>query len=452
MPGNDPIYPLGVRCIQQALQMAGHSVTVVDFVETPTAYRDLRWLAGRWDVIGFAIRNIDPIDLSCEGHVDAYAAYVENVKAVVGETTAGADPVFVGGGPGFSLFAPTLTERLGLNVGVRGPGEGPMLDIAANPDRYRGKRQVIEGRRFEGFVSTPLRHEDGLMRAYAVNQGAMIGVETRRKTCFQRCIYCPYAYITGENTGDIKPLELLHAEITGIYRAGFRRIFFTDGIFNSGITFATEVVRMLARKEWPGLTWGAYFAARPFDDKFAELLKPSGVEVVVVSPDSLDNELMQRLGKNFDLPEMDRFVQTCRRHDLPFIVNVVFGGPGENRATAQNSARYINEKLKPQELSLHVGYRILPHTALSAETGLLEDQLLYPTFYPFEPDLFQWLLQDLGSEFMTSSRLMNLIAGRASMRRMAQIPAPGERPPLTTGCQSVIAITRANTAAGLAAA
>jgi hypothetical protein len=78
--------------------------------------------------------------------------------------------------------------------------------------------------------------------------------------------------------------------------------------------------------------------------------------------------------------------------------------------------------------------------------------LLYPTFYPFDPDLFQWLLQDLGSEFMTSSRLMNLIAGRASMRRMARVPAADERLSVKAGCQSVIAITRANSASGLAAA
>lgn len=447
MPGNDPIYPLGVRCVQHALEIAGHRVRVVDFVETPAAYNDLGWAEDQWDVIGFAIRNIDPIDLACEGHVDAYAAYVERVKAVARQGA-----VFVGGGPGFSLFAPTLTERLDLHVGVRGPGEEVMLAIAAAPQRYRAGKQVIDGRRFEGFVTTPLTHDDSLMRAYAVDRSAMIGVETRRKTCFQRCIYCPYAYITGENSGDVKPLELLHTEISGIYRAGFRRIFFTDGIFNSGIIYAKQVVRMLAKQEWPGLTWGAYFAARPFDDEFAEMLKHSGVEAVVVSPDSLDNDLMQRLGKNFDLPEMDRFVQTCRRHDLPFIVNVVFGGPGETRATAQNSARYINEKLESHELSLHVGYRILPHTSLSAETGLVEDQLLYPTFYPFEQDLFHWLMQDLNPQIMTSTRLMNLLAGRASMRRMARIPAAGDALPVKTSCESVVAFTRAKPASGVAAA
>lgn len=447
MPGNDPIYPIGVRCIQQALQSAGHHVRVVDFVETPDAHDDLCWARDRpWDIIGFAIRNIDPIDLSCEGHVDAYADYVRRVKA---EAHPGA--LMVGGGPGFSLFAPTLTERLDLHVGVRGPGESVMLDLAADPGRHRSGRQVIDGSRFDGFVSTPLSHEPRLMAAYAVDRSSMIGVETRRKTCFQRCIYCPYAYITGENSGDLKPLALLREEIDGIYRSGFRRIFFTDGIFNSGITYAKQVVGLLAQGEWPGLTWGAYFAARPFDDEFAGLLGRSGVEAVVVSPDSLDDGLMKRLGKNFDLCEMERFIATCRRHALPFIVNVVFGAPGETRDTARNSAHFINRHLQPHELSLHVGYRVLPHTALAAETGLAEPQLLYPTFYPFDAQLFQWMMQDLEPQILTATRLINLLAGRASMRRMATLRDPAQAGPSSCDGASVVAFTRARVAPGVSA-
>ncbi|MEJ8675581.1 B12-binding domain-containing radical SAM protein [Chromobacterium amazonense] len=416
MPGNEPIFPIGVHCIQQALEQAGHTARLIDFVEHPEAVYELSWASEEWDVIGFSIRNIDPIDLACDGHVDAYSAFVKKIKALVKENV-----VLVGGGPGYSLFADNLTELLGLHVGVRGPGEEIMLEIAADPQKFAARRQVIDGKRYEGFVSKVLKYPENLMHVYASGTKSMIGVETRRKTCFQRCIYCPYAYITGESSGDVKPLDILMEEISGIYNAGFRRIFFTDGIFNSGIAYAKQVVRMLSEKSWPGLTWSAYFAAQPFDDEFASLLKKSGVENIVVSPDSLDNDLMQRLGKNFDLAAMNRFVDTCRRHGLKMMVNVVFGGPGENRKTAENTANYINRVLEEDELSLHVGFRILPHTSLSKETGLKESELIYPTFYPFDNDLFQWMLKSLDSKFMTPARLMNLLAGRSSARRMGKV-------------------------------
>lgn len=440
MPGNEPIFPIGARCVQAALERGGHRVTLMDFVQTPEALTNFAWAAQDWDVVGFAIRNIDPVDLACEGHVQPYGDFVDRVRSVLRP-----EALLVGGGPGYSLFAQSLTQRLRLNVGVRGPGEEVMLKIAANPREYAGGQTIVDGQRYDTFVREPLRHPEGLMRAYAVDGSSMIGVETRRKTCFQRCVYCPYAYITGQNSGDVKPLDVLRSEIQGIYDSGFRRIFFTDGIFNSGITHAKEIVRMLAEGAWPSLMWSAYFAAHPFDDEFAASLKNSGVESIVVSPDSLDDGLMKRLGKNFDLKAMDRFIETCRRHQLRLMVNVVFGGPGETRQTVRNTAHYINSSLESDELSMHVGYRVLPHTALSAETALGEESLLDPTFYPFDAELFHWLIQDLEARFMTPSRLMNLLAGRASVRRMARISRPQQKVASDSCATSVVAFTRSST-------
>jgi radical SAM superfamily enzyme YgiQ (UPF0313 family) len=437
MPGNEPIFPIGARCVEQALQIRGHQTRLLDFVEQPEALNDLETIAAEgWDVIGFAIRNIDPIEIVCGGHVDAYRAAVARCKLV-----ANPHCTFVGGGPGFSLFAEELVRELSLDVGVRGAGEAPMLEIADDPGRFRGSRQVLDGSRYAGFVSEVLRHPAGLVAAYGRRDaGAMIGVETRRKTCFQRCVYCPYAYITGKNGGDLKPVGLLRTEIEGIVRTGVTRVFFTDGIFNSQITYAKDVVRMLSEQAWPNFSWGAYFTPVPFDDEFAGLLRASGVSTVVVSPDSLDPDLMVRLGKNFGLPAVDAFLDRCRSFDLRPAVNVVFGAPGETRQTVANSAKYINSKLRVEELVMHVGYRVLPHTALAMETGLEANQLLEPTYYPFDPSLFEWLMSELDSSILTPIRVMNLLAAKSSVRRMAKVetkiaPAQHARP--------VFALTRA---------
>lgn len=149
------------------------------------------------------------------------------------------------------------------------------------------------------------------METYTQFDEAMIGVETRRKTCYQGCVYCPYAYITGENSGDLKPLELLAAELRAIHASGIRRVFFTDGIFNSELRYAKDVVRLLIELNLPGLTWSAYFTPKPFDDEFAELLALSNVEFVVISPDSLDDRVMKLLGKTFGTRHVDRCLERC---------------------------------------------------------------------------------------------------------------------------------------------
>ena len=63
MPGNDPIFPIGLRTVQDALERHGHETALIDFLADPHMYEDLAWVSEGWDAIGFAIRNIDPIIL-----------------------------------------------------------------------------------------------------------------------------------------------------------------------------------------------------------------------------------------------------------------------------------------------------------------------------------------------------------------------------------------------------
>ncbi|MEU1467082.1 radical SAM protein [Streptomyces sp. NPDC005761] len=422
MPGNEPIFPIGLRCVQDALDHAGHETRLIDFVENPAAVEDLSWVAEPWDVIGFTIRNIDPIDMSCDGHVTHYQAFLDRVRQALG----GREPLLVGGGPGYSLFADQLMERLGFDVGVVGPGEQSMLDILAAPDLYRGSHQNLTGRRYDAFMTKELQHPRSLMETYTRFDEAMIGVETRRKTCYQGCVYCPYAYITGENSGDLKPLELIAAELRAIHASGIRRVFFTDGIFNSELRYAKDVVRLITDLKLPGLTWSAYFTPKPFDDEFAELLALSNVEFVVISPDSLDDRVMKLLGKTFGTRHVDRCLERCRRHGIPARVNVVFGGPGEDRESIRNSAEYINSRLEDGELVMHVGYRVLPQTGMARQLGMADPELVDPTFYPFHPDLFSWIIKDLDKRFMPARVLINFMAARSASKRMTKVPLPPE--------------------------
>ncbi|WEB42137.1 radical SAM protein [Streptomyces yunnanensis] len=422
MPGNEPIFPIGLRCVQDALDRADHRTRLIDFVEDPGALEDLSWATEPWDAIGFTIRNIDPIDMSCDGHVEHYEAFVNRVRQAL--AAAGQNPLLVGGGPGYSLFADQLLARLGFDVGVVGPGEQAMLDILSDPERYREAGRNITGRRYSGFMTDLLQHPKSLMETYTKFEDAMIGVETRRKTCYQGCVYCPYAYISGENSGDLKPLDLIASELRAIHASGIRRVFFTDGIFNSELRYAKEVVRLVTDLNLPGLTWSAYFTPKPFDDEFAELLAGSKVEFVVISPDSLDDRVMKLLGKTFGTRHVDRCLERCRRHGIPTRVSVVFGGPGEDRESVRNSAQYINSRLEDGELVMHVGYRVLPQTGMARQLNMPDDDLVGPTFYPFHPDLFSWIIQDLDSRFMPAKVLINFMAVRSSSKRMTKVPLP----------------------------
>ncbi|MEW1861832.1 MULTISPECIES: radical SAM protein [unclassified Streptomyces] len=438
MPGNEPIFPIGARCLQSALELAGHETLLVDFVETPRAFDDLSWASQHWDVIGFSIRNIDPIDLAREGFVRYYQQFIQRVREAVGS----AAPVMVAGGPGYSLFGSALLKRLGLDVGVVGPGETAMLDIATDPEKYRGSGRNLTGGRYEGFLTDRLDHPAALLQAYAGSSTAMIGIETKRKTCYQECVYCPYAHISGDNLGDLKPISLIEHEIRGIYEAGVRRIFFTDAIFNSEIRFAKQVVALLADLKLPGLTWTGYFAPRPFDDEFAELVAASNVESVLISPDSLDVAMMGRLGKRFDTRHVTRFIERCRAHDLKTRVNLVFGGPGETEETVRASAEYVNAHLRTGEPVLNIGFRVLPATALARQVGIPDDDLVEPTFYPLDPDLFGWVIKYFDGQFLPNERLLHIMVGNIASKKMTKVPYPEESAEIAPTGFPYLALTR----------
>ncbi|WP_435174230.1 B12-binding domain-containing radical SAM protein [Actinacidiphila sp. bgisy145] len=420
MPGNEPIFPIGSRCLQAALEQAGHETLLVDFVENPKDFEDLSWVSREWDVIGFSIRNIDPIDLAREGFVRYYQQFIERIRTAAGPQP----PVMVAGGPGYSLFGSALLKRLQLDAGVVGPGESAILEIAADPEKYRGSGENLKGGRYEGFLTERLSHPTSLLQAYASLPAAMIGIETKRKTCYQECVYCPYAHISGDNLGDLKPISLIEHEIRGIYEAGVRRIFFTDAIFNSEIRFAKQVVSLLADLKLPGLTWTGYFAPRPFDDEFAELVSRSNVESVLISPDSLDVAMMGRLGKRFDTRHVTRFIERCRAHELKTRVNLVFGGPGETEETVRASAEYVNEHLRTGEPVLNIGFRVLPATALARQVGIPDDDLVEPTFYPLNPELFGWVIKYFDGQFLPNERLLHIMIGNIASKKMTKVPYP----------------------------
>lgn len=414
MPGNQPIFPLGIERIRQVLESDGHDVTIIDFCQSPSLQTDHSWINDGWDVVGFTIRNIDPIELACESHVPHYVKYARELQEAAGES----DILWVGGGPGFSLFAADLTDAMRLGIGVIGPGETLMSQICKNIKAYSSMSgRVLDGLPDPMFETRVMKYSEPLMEVYTSRDPlTMIGVETRRKSCYQGCTYCPYAHITNDTSGSCRSIPTLIDEIRMIYDAGFRRIFFTDGIFNAELRFAKEVVTALKAESFPGLQWSAYFTPKPFDEEFAELLSDSGNDGVVVSPDSLDPWMMNELGKSFDVRHVRRFLDLCRSYSLSPRVNLVIGGPNESKQTVSNTLGFVNDHLEANELVLNVGYRVLPETGMSRQTRATTEELLEPTFLEMDPEIFSWIYDALDSRFLSTSLMLTMAGAKRSLK------------------------------------
>ena len=103
-------------------------------------------------------------------------------------------------------------------------------------------------------------------------------------------------------------------------------------------------------------------------------------------------------------------------------VCLVFGGPGESEETVRASAEYVNSHLRPEDLVLNVGFRVLPATALARQLGIPDDRLVEPTFYPLDPDLISWVVRHFEGRFLPQNRLLNLMIGNIASKKMDKVP------------------------------
>ena len=418
--GNQPIYPLGLVSIADALRAQGHDAEIVDFVAHPQRVEDLAWLDKPCDVIGFAVRDIDPINIARYAFIGAFVDFAQRVRERVGR--AGYRPLWVGGGAGFTLFAQPLGSRLGVDVAVVGEGERVLADLCLGHPQAPTHGLALRSSSDDGFVDRQLEHPPALVAAYLASGYSEIGVETRRRKCLRKCQYCPYAFINEGTLGDFKPIPLLRSTIEQLYGLGVRHIFFTDAVFNNEPKAAKRVCRMLGELGYRDLQWSAYFVPSQFDRELAELIAGSGNRVVIMSPDSFDPRMLKASGKSFNLTHVLRAKSLCDDIGLTSAWTLLFGSAHEDRDTIRRSGQIANEHFADDQISINVGIRLLPGSPLVKRLHLSAEELLLPVFYPIDPRVFDWILQDFEPRFFQGAKMLRVQATRASLARLSRRP------------------------------
>ncbi|MFY9822101.1 MAG: cobalamin-dependent protein [Thermoanaerobaculia bacterium] len=416
--GNQPIYPVGVVSVAAALRADGHGVEIVDFVERPERAADLTWLDEPCDVIGFAIRDVDPIDIARFSFVGSFASFAAQVK--MRTEGSGYRPLFVGGGTGVTLFPRELGARLGLDAVVSGEGERALADLCRALKPMRAPGLSLLSTPDEEFPRRLFDHPASLVKAYLRAKRSEIGVETRRRKCLRRCQYCPYAFINDGALGEFREIGPLRRTIEQLYSLGVRHLFFTDAVFNNELVMAKRVCRLLVEIGYPDLQWSAYFVPSGFDQELAELMAASGNHTVIFSPDSFDPRMLRQSGKGYSLKHVFQAKEICDAVGLSSAWVLLFGSAHEDRNTIRCSAQVANELFDDQEISINVGIRLLPGSPLVKQLQLQAEDLLQPVFYPIDPRVFDWILEDFEGRFFKRERMLRFLAMQTSLKNLTR--------------------------------
>lgn len=380
----DPVFPLGLSYIAAALKKHGHIPHVLDLCFSGDIEYDVRKAIKNFspDVVGVSLRNIDDVAWPKEhSYLNEYRKVIETIREY------SSAPVVLGGS-GFTIMPEHFMEFLKADYGIAGEGEKafPELLLQLGPRQNRQKPcpeipLLIRPRARPGEMDSVVPDRSCFdTRAY-YRFGGMLNIQTKRGCPFQ-CIYCTYPGIEGRKIRMRRP-EAVAAELIKITReTGISHFFFTDSIFNYPVSHAEAVCReIIARRI--SIQWSCYANPSFMTDNLAALMTEAGCTSVEFGTDSLIDESLSRMGKNFTFSKVKKASDICRRQGLKYCHFLFVGAPGDDDETIRTNISKMDE-IDPDAAVIMAGIRIFPGTRLAELAGRdlgITDIGLTPVFY-----------------------------------------------------------------------
>lgn len=403
------------------------------------------------DYWAVTLRNTDDVYFS-SGY-----SFLDGIRDIVAALRRVRPVPVVMGGAGFSVMPEKLLAFLGADFGIVREGEFSFPELLACLEERRSFTHIqgLVYRDGDEVRSTPLapntcgplRHIGPHLRNLVDNEryfarGGQIGIETKRG-CNRSCIYCVEPLIKGRTVRLREPEDVVD-EMEVLVNRGINVFHINDSEFNLSIAHPVALCEAIVRRGIAGkIQWYAYGMPRPFPDELAAAMKAAGCAGMNFGVDSASEKMLKVLRRTFRPADIERAVDTVKRHGLEHIIELLFGAPGETRETVRETIDFI-KRVDPERVSVTVGLRIFPGTefermvraeGLDGSNPNLHGHiaghgdLLHPVFYlpaALGPDPQRFIAELIGDDrrfFGANSDLFNYNANDALVEAIAR----GER-------------------------
>ncbi|SFJ88048.1 tryptophan 2-C-methyltransferase [Amycolatopsis sacchari] len=395
-----PITPYALDILTTSLEMDGFDVEVVDLTFRRDDWRSVlrEYFAGREPLlVGVTVRNTDTI------YAQQQRVFLSDHHAIISEIKALTSAPVVAGGVGFSSMPFALTDWFGIPFGVKGPGENTLVRLAnalltgAPPETVPGLivnrgggevvrvPQIAPGRRGKPEF-TPLNAVTKYTRRsgdpYKVDnlryyRGGGLGNILTKNGCTYSCAHCVEPDAKGTHFTR-RAVEAVVDEMELLCAQGVYDLHTTDSEFNLAIAHSKAVLReVIRRREDPAsplrhLRLWIYAQPTPFDEELLELLVEAGCAGVNLAPDHVSEDLLDdwkvtgRGRRYYDFADVRRVVELTKRHDLPVMVEVLLGMPGETVETMTEAVRETLA-LDVTVAGYSLGIRAFPYSPLGIQ-------------------------------------------------------------------------------------
>jgi len=384
----DPVFPLGLACLNSALRQAGHHTLWNDGLASGEG---IEAVLARYqpDVVGISVRNIDDVTIrKQETFFDNLSWLSKTVRKKI------KCPIVVGGS-GFSIFPRQLLELSGADYGIRGEGETGFVSLLATLDKdrnlagipglvYRENGRVVinppDGSPAAGTLEDSDRPPP--IAEYYLRTSRMLNIQTQRG-CACHCCYCTYPVIEGQHHR-YHSAEAVADEFAQLHRLGARYAFIVDSVFNSSNRHVTEICESILRRNVK-LSWGCFLRPQGLTPELMKLMKRAGLAHIEFGSDSFCDEVLASYQKGFAFDDILRSSEVANQENIDFCHFLISGGPGETMDTLRRGFE-SSLRLKNAVVLAVVGMRIYPGTSLFQQAvaeGCIgrNSNLLAPTYY-----------------------------------------------------------------------
>ena len=384
----DPVFPLGLACLNSALRRAGHGTHWVDRLagaeqieEALTGYRP--------EAVGISIRNIDDVIIrKQETFFSGLSSLVETVRQKI------QCPV-VTGGSGFSIFPRQLLELTGADYGICGEGEVGFVSLLAalnNGRKFSTVPGLVYRENGKVLINPPAGSPDGpgledgdrpnAISDYYLRTSGMLNIQTQRG-CAWHCCYCTYPVIEGKHPRP-RSAEAVADEFAQVQKLGARYAFIVDSVFNSSPRHVTEICEAILRRNVK-LPWGCFLRPQGLTPELMKLMKRAGLAHIEFGSDSFCDEVLAAYQKGLTFDDILHSSELANWENIDFCHFLISGGPGETVETLRRGFE-ASLRLKNAVIIAVVGMRIYPGTRLFRQAvaeGCLdpETNLLAPVYY-----------------------------------------------------------------------
>jgi len=383
-----PVTPVSLDYLGTACGNAGIDVDLVDCsVESDWRKKLSHVLAIKPILVGVTIRNIDDsFFASRDFSLRRAIPILEEIKR---STQA---PICLGG-VGFSIFPFESLAFCDVPYGICGDGEDGLVKLVialkdkVEPKTVPGLVWRENGRyRKNAILPVSLEKMDLASRplidnGFYLENGGQVGFETKRG-CSLNCTYCPEPLIRGKNVRLRSPLNVVE-ELTNLYNRGIQVFHTCDSEFNCPYSHAVSISKAIIQAGLGSkIKWYAYCSPEYFTDELAYLMRKAGCVGIDFGADHGDNNMLGLLGHGYTSDNLIRIRETCLKHNIICMFDLLLGSPGETRESIETTIRLMKQ-IKPDRVGISLGVRLYPITRVGQKIKDMSKATLSDNFSLF---------------------------------------------------------------------